>query len=323
MRKVFPIIAAALSLLVPLSAFAIGLDVIIQGKTITFVDVSPVAWYATYIRSAAQAGIVNGYKDAMGKPTGHFGPANRITIAEALKIAIEGAGYDVGVYSDSLASGYGSHWASEYASVAKGEHFAILSGDRVNLDRAATRAEVASMFTSAFLINIDVPVSNTYSDVDATVKYGSAIEALTRDVVVAGDTDINGKITGTFRPADFINRAEVTKIVMNARAKYGEPGKDRSPSVNSELHVVVYTNDGFSPSVVKVKVGDSVTFRNDSNLSMWVASDPHPSHVNLPGFDALRGAVSGNTYMYTFTKVGTFGYHNHLRSTDRATIVVE
>jgi plastocyanin len=304
-------------------AGAIGLDVIIQGKTITFADVSPVAWYATYIRGAAEAGIVNGYKDKNGNLTGKFGPGNSITIAEALKIGIEGANYDVDRYANVIASGYSRHWASAYVSVAKGEHFAILSNGTLNLDRSATRAEVASIFTSAFQINIDVPVSNTYSDVDATVKYGSSIEALTKDEVVSGDTDVQGKLTGTFRPTDFINRAEVTKIVMNARTKYGEPGRDRSPSVEGEENLVMYTNDGYSPSVLKVKVGEAVTFRNDSNVNMWTASDPHPTHTNLSAFDANKGYLPGTTYMYTFTKVGTFAYHNHLRPSDRATIVVE
>lgn len=319
----FPVIASAAGLQATTTA-AGGIHVIIDGKAITFVDVSPSAWFATYIHDAAQAGIVNGYKDARGNLTGKFGPGNRVTIAEALKIAVEGAGYDADVYGSVVASGV-RHWSSKYVSVAKGEHFAMFSGN-VNLDRAASRAEVASMFTSAFRVNIDASPTLPYSDVDATMQFRGSIAALSRDGVVSGDTDVNGKMTGMFRPNDAINRAEVVKIVMGARAKYGEPGKDRAPSVVSqEANLVTYTatNAGFSPTVLHVKVGTTVMFKNMSNEGLWVASNPHPVHTGLPGLDARKSYGNGEVYMFTFTKIGTFGYHNHLHPEMMGTIVVE
>lgn len=85
---------------------------------------------------------------------------------------------------------------------------------------------------------------------------------------------------------------------------------------------VRYTASGFSPSLVKVKSGSTVTFKNESSEPMWVASDPHPIHTRLRGFDAKNGIGNGQTYSFTFTKAGRFGFHNHLNPSHTGTVVV-
>jgi hypothetical protein len=52
-----------------------------------FGDVSDEAWYAPYVTSLAEWGIVSGYRDASGNTTGQFGPGNSVTVAEVLKMA--------------------------------------------------------------------------------------------------------------------------------------------------------------------------------------------------------------------------------------------
>ena len=86
--------------------------------------------------------------------------------------------------------------------------------------------------------------------------------------------------------------------------------------------VVSYTDSGFSPKTITVKKGTAVTFKNDSTSKMWVASGVHPTHQLLPGFDELTSVVNGGSYEYTFVKVGTWQYHNHLKPTDVAVVVV-
>ncbi|NOS67660.1 MAG: hypothetical protein HOO67_04830, partial [Candidatus Peribacteraceae bacterium] len=311
------------SLLIPLLASAAGIKVIIDGKAIVFTDVQSNTWFAPYVREAAEAGIVTGYKDKFGKLTGKFMPSNDITIAEALKIAVEGAGYDEELYGSIVESGMLNHWASKYFSVAKGEEFDFLKL-RARSDRAATRAEVASMFASAFRSDLSTAttVDTRYTDVSTMTMFASSIEALSRDDILTGDTDIHGQATGTFRPAANINRAEVAKMVIAARAKYGEPGKDRHPT-ESEVSIVTYSAEGFEPALLRVKSGTSVTFRNMSSGELWVASNPHPTHTGLSGFDAKSGIGQGESFMFRFTRLGTFGYHNHLDPSRSATIIVE
>lgn len=86
---------------------------------------------------------------------------------------------------------------------------------------------------------------------------------------------------------------------------------------------VDYTDSGFSPKSITVKVGDTVTWTNKSGGSMWVASNPHPVHTDLSGFDELGSAGSGETYSYTFTKAGNWKYHNHVNAGDGGVVVVQ
>lgn len=87
--------------------------------------------------------------------------------------------------------------------------------------------------------------------------------------------------------------------------------------------IVVYTSSGFSPANITVKMGTTVTFRNETESPLWVGSDPHPSHHLLPDFDN-RGSVGiGGTYAHTFQKVGTWNYHNHFSASKGGTVIVE
>lgn len=88
-------------------------------------------------------------------------------------------------------------------------------------------------------------------------------------------------------------------------------------------HVVSYTNAGFFPSPLFVNRGDSVTFVNNSSGRMWVASDPHPYHSGLPGFDQMASSSPGASWTYAFGVLGTFNYHNHMNPSVVGTIVVQ
>jgi len=85
---------------------------------------------------------------------------------------------------------------------------------------------------------------------------------------------------------------------------------------------VTYTDSGYTPATVTVKKGTKVTFKNESTKSMWTASGVHPTHQLLPGFDQLKSVTKGGMYEYTFSKVGTWKYHNHVNPTDGGTVVV-
>ncbi|MEK7501116.1 MAG: cupredoxin domain-containing protein [Patescibacteria group bacterium] len=87
--------------------------------------------------------------------------------------------------------------------------------------------------------------------------------------------------------------------------------------------VVTYTDSGYSPAEVRVKAGTKVIFENQSADLMWPASAVHPTHLELPGFDALSGVATGQSYAFTFSQAGTWRYHNHLRPTHSGTVIVE
>lgn len=86
---------------------------------------------------------------------------------------------------------------------------------------------------------------------------------------------------------------------------------------------VSMSDEAFEPATLSISAGDTVVFTNNGQALHWPASDPHPVHTDLLGFDAKKGLTTGETYSYVFTKPGTFGMHDHLNAKVKGTIVVE
>lgn len=111
-------------------------------------------------------------------------------------------------------------------------------------------------------------------------------------------------------------RAEITSSTNSAEV-------DNQPRTNLKPlhHIVTYTQTGFEPSEITVQKGDTVTFVNNSDTPLWVASDPHPEHTDYPEFDVARSKGGqmpkvGESFSFTFNKLGTWAYHNHTASSD-------
>lgn len=114
--------------------------------------------------------------------------------------------------------------------------------------------------------------------------------------------------------------------------------QETAPTADARTHTVTYTDEGFAPATLTIALGDTVTFVNESGGDMWVGADEHPTHTSYDGtstrehcadgtnttgsFDQCARSGSGSTWSYTFTKAGTFDYHNHARAADGGTIIV-
>ncbi|HWY79848.1 MAG TPA: cupredoxin domain-containing protein, partial [Candidatus Sulfotelmatobacter sp.] len=98
--------------------------------------------------------------------------------------------------------------------------------------------------------------------------------------------------------------------------------KIQSTTASASSHAVSYTANGFNPNSITIKVGETVRWTNKNSDNMWVASNPHPSHTDYPGFDELKSVPTNGTYSFTFTKVGHWGYHNHLNPSQQGVVVV-
>lgn len=118
-----------------------------------------------------------------------------------------------------------------------------------------------------------------------------------------------------------IARVAILLVAGLLLAGCGGDGDDGNGGGGS--NVVKITDDGFEPSTLTVSAGDTVEFDNDSSDDSWPASDVHPTHELYPGFDAGKPLLSGESYSFTFTKTGSWGYHNHLEPDVQGTIVVE
>lgn len=91
---------------------------------------------------------------------------------------------------------------------------------------------------------------------------------------------------------------------------------------SAEKNTIILNSNGFSPSTLTIKAGESIAWVNQSGKTATVDSDTHPTHtaytpLNLGSFD------DGATLSLTFDKAGSYGYHNHYNPSVRGTIIVE
>ncbi|OGZ07303.1 MAG: hypothetical protein A3C13_01105 [Candidatus Lloydbacteria bacterium RIFCSPHIGHO2_02_FULL_50_11] len=125
--------------------------------------------------------------------------------------------------------------------------------------------------------------------------------------------------------------------VSEPTATIGTPNDENNTPSSSAAPMsvtVTYAASGFSPKTVTIKQGGTVTFKNEQQGgTMWVGANEHPSHAEYGGKSraehcpdtagtAFDQCATGNAYSFTFQKVGSWDYHNHVNANDGGTIVV-
>ncbi len=94
-------------------------------------------------------------------------------------------------------------------------------------------------------------------------------------------------------------------------------------TISPKAATIRYDGTTFAPANVTVMQGATVTI-TDTVGTMWVASDPHPTHTGYDGTPLSEhcklgylGAAPfdqcsvGSTYTFVFNKVGAWSYHDH------------
>ena len=101
------------------------------------------------------------------------------------------------------------------------------------------------------------------------------------------------------------------------------PSEDQQAEVQYDA-LVSFTEDGYSPSEVTIKKGQTVRFANTAttDIETWPASAVHPTHSLYPvtsdsdclgsSFDACQGLKPGGSWQFTFSEVGEWRFHAHL-----------
>lgn len=85
---------------------------------------------------------------------------------------------------------------------------------------------------------------------------------------------------------------------------------------------ITYTDSGFSPASLTVKAGTTVKVVNESSNPLQFSSDNHPTHTEQTELNLSTTEPGGST-TFTPTKVGTWGFHNHMNAGDMGTLTVE
>ena len=91
---------------------------------------------------------------------------------------------------------------------------------------------------------------------------------------------------------------------------------------NDGAYIVEVRDNGFYPKEITINEGDTIKFINKTNFGIWPASDPHPTHQFLAGFDSDRPLNPGEQYGYTFEKPGAWYYHDHLNLQFKGKIII-
>lgn len=98
-----------------------------------------------------------------------------------------------------------------------------------------------------------------------------------------------------------------------------------------DKNTVYHTDSGFSPNPLKIKVGETIIFKNDGSRPIWVASAVHPTHNVYPTtggcigstFDSCADIEPGKSWSFKFDFMGNWKYHDHLNASDYGSIIVE
>lgn len=90
----------------------------------------------------------------------------------------------------------------------------------------------------------------------------------------------------------------------------------------ARVYTVYYDFGVFSPTNIRVHVGDSVKFQNDSKNPVRIYSDVINGTPTLPGFDSSGDVPPGSAFSFTFTKEGIFGYYNVKNPSEEGTVIV-
>lgn len=90
---------------------------------------------------------------------------------------------------------------------------------------------------------------------------------------------------------------------------------------------ITATDTGFNPKEVTISAGESITWVNNSSKTLQIGSDNHPTHTlnpDLTGGQYVIEVPAGQSKTVSAgTKVGRWGFHNHLKPSETGTVIVK
>lgn len=131
-------------------------------------------------------------------------------------------------------------------------------------------------------------------------------------------------------PDSFFTNYRVGFTITDAAAFNKTGIRNGDPSINVDKllvtpplgYVDVRQTIGFTPTSMTVPAGTAVTWIALDDSAPTVASNPHPTHTDIPGFETTTVSM-GQSWSFTFTQTGTWGYHNHNFPDQGGTVTVQ
>jgi len=150
-------------------------------------------------------------------------------------------------------------------------------------------------------------------------------------VIMPGGSNLPSAASPTPSPISNPSPSPAPTPVVPAPSPVTPPPAPPATPPAADQATITYTDSGFSPSVLTITAGTTVTFLNKSSEPFWPASNPHPIHNGYPTtggcrtstFDACGGIAPGGSWSFQFKIHGSWGYHDHLNPGAQGTIVVQ
>ncbi len=181
-----------------------------------------------------------------------------------------------------------------------------------SVDNGAAQTEIPNMTLAQLLSELPLAINVHKSETDAKtyVSCGNIEWEATTTSAVSDSTK-----AGT---GDETKEQKTSSTTQKVTAPVSGAGEGSTKEIR-----VSYGTQGFSPKTITIKKGETVIFENKTGKNASVASDPHPTHTLYPEFDQYKTDQRGKTeFRFTFEKVGTWKYHDHLSSSITGTVIV-
>jgi len=117
------------------------------------------------------------------------------------------------------------------------------------------------------------------------------------------------------------NKTTVPKVTPKAPSTPVIQTPSPTQTILLKNNFVSIKNNSFSPSVIVIKRGTEITWTNEDNTAHQIASDSRNVVNPLPELGS-KVLAKGQSYIFMFTKPGTFDYYCNLHPFMKATVIV-
>jgi plastocyanin len=115
----------------------------------------------------------------------------------------------------------------------------------------------------------------------------------------------------------------VLYVIFTQSSKTASTNSSTKSAATTSAQMTI-TPEGFSPATISIKAGTHLTWTNTDPNPHQVAADPYPKNNSIPGFDSTQVLQTGDSYIFSFDKAGTYHVHDQLNPLKfTATIVVK
>lgn len=174
----------------------------------SFTDIDSVSWALKAINTLYHKGVIS------GKADGVFAPNDKLKREEIVKILVLGMNIPTTTEATAFDDVDANEWYADYIARAKASGVVTgVSDTAFGVGTNVTRQDIAVMIYRAAK-NVGtgfVKTKTDFNDYDTVADY--AREAVS---MLAGEGIINGYDDGSFRPTDYVTRAEAAKMVYSA-----------------------------------------------------------------------------------------------------------